>query len=125
MLRWTSAASERVGEAREARQWAADAIKIERKGAESLSMLKLLQPAQRYTSGRKLSEDERIALELTASGYTLSQVADQLNCSTITVRRLLAAARDKYSSANTRSLIARAIENGEISAGAPIGHREA
>lgn len=30
MLRWTSAAGERVGETREARQWGEDAVKIER-----------------------------------------------------------------------------------------------
>ena len=119
MLRWTAAAGERVGEAREARQWASDAAKIEHQGAESLSMLKLLQPARRHTSGLKLSDDERDALELTANGYTLTQTGAKLKCASAKVRRLLASAREKYACANTSSLIARALESGEISIGKP------
>ena len=119
MLRWTAAAGERVGEAREARQWTADAVKIERQGAESLSMLKLLQPARRHTSELKLSDDERDALTLTASGYTLTQTGAKLKCASAKVRRLLASAREKYACANTSSLIARALESGEISIGKP------
>ena len=119
MLRWTAAAGERVGEEREARQWTADAVKIERQGAESLSMLKLLQPARRHTGGLKLSEDERNALTLTAGGYTLAQAGTKLECAAAKVRRLLASAREKYACANTSSLIARALENGEISIDSP------
>ena len=119
MLRWTAATGERVGEKREARQWTADAIKIERQGAESLSMLKLLQPARRHTGSLKLSEEERNALSLTASGYTLAQVGAKLDCAAATVRRLLASAREKYACANTSSLIARALENGEINIYSP------
>lgn len=87
-------------------------------------MLKLLQPAQRHTSELKLSEDERLALALTAGGYTLVQVGANLKCAAVTVRRLLATARGKYSAANTSTLIARAIESGEISAGGSNVHRD-
>ncbi len=125
MLRWTAAAAEKVGEVRQAHQWAADAVKIERQGAESFNMLKLLQPAQHHTGGQKLSEDERIALELTAGGYTLAQVGEKLNCAAVTIRRLLTSAREKYSAANTSALIAHAIENGEISTGGATEHRDA
>lgn len=89
-------------------------MRIEQNGLHSLNLLKLLKPAHRHASQYKLSADERAAIQQISEGRTLQQVADAMNCSSMSVKRLVSSAREKYRVATTNALIAKAVESGEI-----------
>ena len=114
MQRWTAAVARLSRLDEDANRWDQDAMRIEQNGLDSLSLLKLLKPAQRRACQFKLTSDERTTLQLTAEGSTLKMIADQLDCSVMSVKRLLSAAREKYMVANTNALIAKAVDAGEI-----------